>query len=129
VKILYNNSTAVSTLNHIFRYYPYVRLDKFTGSPMYIRFCPSFMFVLEVLTKCLMLSVIGVVSINDYGTQYGHDFSSVLRLWSDSEFLLAVLFFSVLFYKISELWSLDGASNDICLILGMFLTVLSLCWK
>ena len=84
------------------------------------------MFVLEVLTKCLMLFVIGVVSINDYGSQYRHDYSSVSRLWNDSEFLLAVLFFSVLFDKISELWSLDGASNDICLILGMFLTILAL---
>ena len=76
-----------------------------------------------------MLFVIGVVSINDYGTQYGRDNSSVSQPWSDSEFLLAVLLFSVLFDKISELWSLDGASNDICLILGMFLTVLALCWK
>jgi Ion transport protein len=110
VKILFNNSTIVSTLNGIFRYCPSAKITDYTLKlfdikvPMYIRFSPLFMFILEVLSKCLMLLVIGVVSINDYGALYGSDYSSVDALWSHSEVLLAVLLFSVILHEIGELW-------------------------
>jgi len=105
VKIIFNNSTVVSTLTSVFYHCPSFISSVFGFDfkcPVYACYSPIIMFILEVLAKCLMVLVTGVVSIN--GARNGSDYSSVARHWSDAEVLLAVLLFSVILHTIGEVW-------------------------
>lgn len=132
IKILFNNAIVVTTLNNIFRYHPMQQYNSRLRIPTYHRFSPKVIYILEILSKALLLLLIGTVSISDYGSSYGTDFSSHINSWSTSEITLAIIFASVLVHEVGELsdsgWSIVGYFSDSWNTLDFSSSILGLIW-
>lgn len=117
IKVLFNNATVVNTLQNVFQFYP-SRTEHHIGGfkyPIYHRFCPRNMNILGIISKVLVLFLIGAVSFQ-YGSSHGSDYSSKVNAWSSVEVALVVVFSSVLIHEVGELvdlkWNIAGYFSD-----------------
>jgi len=72
---------------------------------LFARFCPASVVILNMFSRSLLLTFIGVVSVSDYGSKYQQDYHHVRNNepFSRSEVMLSILFLAQFMYEIGYL--------------------------